>query len=117
MSGASPAFAIARQREEPGARLRPSVEGEVAGGLSARVVAVVVGTVVVEGAEQGTVGDVSGAATGPGLVGVVGFAPGGGNVAAFGAAVPVADGHRLALGWGEQAAGAAEVEDFGGTAE
>ena len=48
---------------------------------------------------------------------MVGFAPGGGDVAALGAAVAVADAHGLALGGVVEPLGAAEVEDLGLPAE
>jgi hypothetical protein len=72
----------------------------------------VVGSVVVERAEELAVGEVGPAPGRPGLLGVVGFAPGGWDGAAVGGALAVADGHRLALGRGEQPGGAAEVEDL-----
>jgi hypothetical protein len=93
------------------------VESEVTVGESLVEVAVVVGSVVMVGAEQEAVVQVGVAAGGPGLIGVVGFAPGSGDVAAGGAADPVADGEGLALGGGEQAAGAAQVEGLGVAAE
>jgi hypothetical protein len=54
-------------------RSRPPVEGEasVAGAFDA--VAVIVGAVVVPGAEQQSVGEVGAAAGGPGRGGVMGF--------------------------------------------
>ena len=58
----------------------------------------VVGAVVVERAEELAVGEVGAAAGGPGLLPVVGLAPGGGDAAPVGGAFAVADGHRLALG-------------------
>jgi len=79
-------------------------------------VVVVVGAVVVEVAEAGRVGEVGRAASGPRVL-VVGFGPGGGGVTAFGAAVLVADPQGFALGAGEQAGGAAEVEDLTVVAE
>ena len=68
-----------------------------------------VGAVVVVAAEQDAVVEVGAAGGRPGVE-VVGFAPGAGGVAAFGAAGRVADEECLALGGGEEASGAAEVE-------
>ena len=45
------------------------------------------------------------------------FTPGCGDLTALGAADPVTHAHGFALGSVEQAAGAAEVEDFGLAAE
>ena len=70
------------------------------------------GRVVVPVAEQDTVGEVGRAAVGPGG-GVVGLAPGCGDVAVLGPAAGVAQGEGLALGGGEQPGGAAQVEDLG----
>jgi len=62
------------------------------------VVVKVVGSVVVEGAEEESVLEVGAATSVPGCGGVVGFAPGGGDVAAVGLAVSVAEGEGFALG-------------------
>jgi hypothetical protein len=79
-------------------RSGPSGVADVAGGEALLVVVGVVGLVVVEGAEQEAIGEVGVAAFRPGFVCVVGFAPGGGDVAAVGLAVPVAVGECFALG-------------------
>ena len=86
-------------------------EASVAGAFDA--VAVVVGAVVVPGAEQEPIGEIGAPAGGPGRGGMVSLAPGSRDIAAFRAAGDVADRHRLALGGAEQAAGAAEVEELG----
>ena len=72
--------------------------------------------VVVEVAGEYAVVEVGLPAFCPGFQ-VVGFAPGGGDGAAFGAAVLVSESHRLALGRRIEAAGAAEVEDLAVAAE
>jgi hypothetical protein len=77
----------------------------------------VVRAVVVERAEELAVGKVRLAALRPGLVVVVGLAPGGWHIAAVGGAGAVAQAHRLALRRGEEASGAAEVEDLALAAE
>ena len=96
---------------------RPPVEAEVAVGGAGAVVGVVMGAEVVPAAEQGAVGEVGAPAAGPGVAGVVGFAPGRRHRAALGPALGVGQGEGLALGGAEQPAGAAEVEDLGGAAE
>jgi hypothetical protein len=93
------------------------VEAEFSAGESSGVVSVVVGAVVVPGAEEDSVGEVGATTSRPGAGGVVGLAPGGGDVAALGAAGDVAQRHGLALGGAVQAARAPEVEDLGAAAE
>jgi len=89
------------------------VEAVVAVGESTRVVARVVGAVVVPGAEQDAVGQVGAAASCPGVGGVVGFAPGGRDRARLGPAPLVTHGHGLALARGEQPAATPQVEYVG----
>ena len=84
---------------------------EVAVGGAGGGVAGVVGALVVPVAEQDTVGEVGLAAVGPGG-GVVGLAPGCGDVTVLGPAAGVAQGEGLALGGGEQPGGAAQVQDL-----
>ncbi len=68
-------------------------------------------------ADEDAVVEVGVAVADPGLE-VVGVAPGGGSFAAFGgAAEALPDRHRDSLGFGEQSAGAAVVEDLAGGAE
>ena len=92
------------------------MEGDLAVGVEGHVVAVVVGSVVVVGAEEDEVFEVGVAAVGPGGE-VVGFAPGGGHGAAAGLAGGEQEGFGAALGRGGESAGAAEVEELGGAAE
>src|SRR5690349_3420966 len=76
------------------------VVSEVAVGEALVGVIGVVGEAVVVAAEQDRVGQVGGAAVGPGVE-VVGFGPGWWPVAAFGAAALVAQGQRNTLGFAE----------------
>lgn len=69
----------------------------------------VVDAAVVAAAEQDAVAQVGGAVATLGVE-VVGVTPGAGDVAAFGAADPVSDQQCLALGAGEEALVAAQVE-------
>ena len=94
------------------AGLRPSVESDPAAGVAFGGVGRVVGSVVMVGAKQLAVGEVGAPASGPGGAGVVGLAPRGRDVTALGAALAVAEGEGAALGAGEEALGAAEVEDL-----
>ena len=80
------------------------------------LVAGVVGEGVVAGAEQPAGRGVGGSAAGPGVV-VVGVAQPGWGVAALGGAAAVAVGEGDPLGFGVEAARAAEVEDLGRAAE
>ena len=95
--------------------LCPSVEADSSVGQVLDEVAVVVDAVVVPRAEQHPVFQVGAAAAAPGVAGVVGFAPGGGDRAAVGAAGGLGDGEGLALRRGEESSGAAEVLDLGRT--
>src|SRR6186713_1835297 len=67
---------------------------------------------VVPGTEQDAVVEVRAPAIGPRCPPVMGLAPGGGDGATFGAALAIADDHRLALCGSEQSGGAAQVEDL-----
>ena len=96
--------------------LAESGEGDGAVGCPGLVVVAVVGSVVVPGAEEGAVGEVGGAALGPGVL-VVGFAPCGGDGAAACLALVVGQAHRDALGAGEESLVAAQVEDLPVTVE
>jgi hypothetical protein len=76
----------------------------------------VVGAVVVMGAEQGGVVEVGGSALGP-FDPVVGLGPGPGDVAALGFTRRRSQEQGSALGGGEEAFLASEVENFGRAAE
>src|SRR5215212_1367537 len=76
----------------------PPVEGGGAVGVVAGDPSWVVGPVVVEGAQELAVGQVGPAALRPGLLVVMGFAPGGRHVTAVGGAVTVPQAHGIALG-------------------
>src|SRR4051812_15892818 len=65
---------------------------------------------VVERAQEHSVGEVCPAALAPGAGGVMGLAPSGGDLAALGSAPAVADSERLSLRRREQPTGAPEVE-------
>src|SRR5690606_36160390 len=72
----------------------------------------VVGAVVVAGAEQDAFVEVGAAALAPGIPGMVRFAPTGWDGASLRGAGGVFQRQCLALGGGEQALGAAQVEDL-----
>lgn len=86
------------------------MEPDVSAGEALGAVVGVVDPMVVVAAEELAVVEVGAAAGPPRVAAVVGLAPGAGDVAALGAARPVAEQQRLALGGVEQAAGASEVE-------
>jgi hypothetical protein len=93
------------------------VERDPSLGQAAQVVTVVMGAVVVEGAEQDTLGEVGATASGPRDTAVVGLAPGGGDVTAERSAGRLVDGHGPALRGPEEPVAATEVEDLGVAAE
>src|SRR5688500_4226619 len=92
------------------------MEPDVAVGQFVCGVPSVVGAVVAPGAEEYAVGEVGPAAFGPRFL-MVRFTPRRGDRAPLGAAPPVAEPHRLALGRVVEPPGAAEVEDLALAAE
>ncbi len=98
------------------AQLGPSVEDDLAVGVTGHLVVGVVGSGVVSGAEQSALVEVGRATVGPAGP-VVGVTHPGWPVTTLGHAAAVPQGHGGGLGLGVEPSGSAEVEDLGVSAE